>query len=111
MPYIKPENASSICFVKTIYRGSGLTLNGFSFSPKKLLYMRIWGFRLVLRWSLLLLLSAPYKHKIPVQRCIARSLSQDNRKCVPLETQDDVVGTVSRSTIQGASSAAPTLDL
>src|SRR5438874_4068218 len=43
MPYINPESASSICFVRNRYRGSGLTLNGFSFSPKKLLYMIVWS--------------------------------------------------------------------
>src|SRR6476660_1078239 len=45
MPYIKPDSASSICFVKNRYRGSGFTLNGFSFSPKKLLYMILWRLR------------------------------------------------------------------
>src|SRR4030095_7044097 len=45
MPYINPDSASSICFVKNRYRGSGFTLNGFSFSPKKLLYMILWRLR------------------------------------------------------------------
>src|SRR5580700_11598673 len=41
MPYIKPVSASSICFVRYRKRGSGLTLNGLSFSLKKLLYMAV----------------------------------------------------------------------
>src|SRR5580704_5922943 len=39
MPYFSPLNASSISLVKYRNRGSGLTLNGLSFRPKKLLYM------------------------------------------------------------------------
>src|SRR5260221_905397 len=41
MPYIKPVSASSICYVRYKKRGSGLTLNGLSFSLKKLLYMAV----------------------------------------------------------------------
>src|SRR5258708_35858023 len=43
IPYISPDSASSICLVRNRYRGSGLTLNGFSFSPKKLLYIIFWS--------------------------------------------------------------------
>src|SRR5215472_8652464 len=39
MPYIRLDKVSSICLVRNRYRGSGLTLNGFSFSSKNLLYM------------------------------------------------------------------------
>src|SRR5215467_904340 len=48
MPYISPDSASSICLVRNRYRGSGFTLNGFSFSPKKLLYMTFWRLRFYL---------------------------------------------------------------
>src|SRR5215470_11051442 len=48
MPYIRPDSASSICLVRNRYRGSGFTLNGFSFSPKKLLYMIFWRLRFCL---------------------------------------------------------------
>src|ERR1700722_4201147 len=41
MPYIKPVSASSICFVRYRKRGSGLTLNGLSFSLKQLLYIAV----------------------------------------------------------------------
>src|SRR5258707_10622096 len=43
IPYISPDSASSICLVRNRNRGSGLTLNGFSFSPKKLLYIFVWS--------------------------------------------------------------------
>src|SRR5258708_34178630 len=55
MPYVRPERASSICLVRTMYRGSGLTLNGFSLSPKKPLYM---GLELSLNASYSILLMA-----------------------------------------------------
>src|SRR5262245_33396178 len=45
MPYMRPDSASSICLVRKRYRGSGFTLNGFSFKPKKLLYMIVWRLR------------------------------------------------------------------
>src|SRR5215470_13947541 len=48
MPYIRPDSASSICLVRNRYRGSGFTLNGFSFSPKKLLYITFWRLRFCL---------------------------------------------------------------
>src|SRR5438105_1485086 len=39
MPYIRPDKVSSVCLVRNRYRGSGFTLNGFSFNPKNLLYI------------------------------------------------------------------------
>src|SRR5206468_8063192 len=72
MPYIRPDKVSSVCLVRNRYRGSGFTLNGFSFSPKKLLYIILWR----LRFAFL---------------CLLASLAQYERPCVPAHSQRNLI--------------------